>query len=171
MILTVLLLTSCSTENMQRANPIVHDPPGGMPNKTYEYVLPITTSAIHPEHLQLLTSWFKRYIDKSPREVRQILSADWRTFSDADAIKFRDYLLTLTPKSIVVDGDGIWLALHSDSLANSMMIHEPRKLTKPETEFVQSFNVDSLEVFCTHFFEAHEDVTPTPMPFRCILNR
>jgi hypothetical protein len=40
------------------------------------------------------------------------------------------------------------------------MIHEPRNLSLSDSEFIRGFSSPSLQVFCTHFFEAYEDVTP-----------
>lgn len=154
----ILLLTSCSFENPKMANPIVHDPPGGMPEKTYEYTLPITESTVPAEHKAMLTPWFERFLNKTPSEIKKQLSTDWNEFSAKGAVTFRNYLLTLSPKSIVIDGDRVWLALHSD--ANIIMIHEPRNLSQADSKFIREFNAPSLEIFCTHFFESYEDVTP-----------
>ena len=129
-----------------------------MPEKTYEYTLPISKSAILAEHESVLTPWFDRFLNKSPSEIKNLLTADWNEFSDKGATTFRNYLLTLSPKSIVIDGDRIWLALHSN--VNTIMIHEPRILSPADSEFIRRFNSPSLEIFCTHFFEAYEDVTP-----------
>ncbi|MBT5019312.1 MAG: hypothetical protein HON04_11275 [Planctomicrobium sp.] len=145
---------------MNTVNPIVHGPPGGMPKKTYEYLLPVKKSEILPEHYLLLTEWFQRYLNLSSTEVRELLSSDWNGFKPTAAVNFRDYLLTLLPNSIVIDDNRVWLALRSESPDDSIMIHEPHILTKLETEFVQSFHVDSLEIFCTHFYEAYESTTP-----------
>lgn len=157
MFVLTMLLASCSYEKSKMVNPIVHDPPGGMPNKTYEYLLPFSRSEVLAEHKSLITPWFDRFLSKSPSEIREKLKADWDKFSAKGAVTFRDYLLTLSPKSIVIDGKKIWLALHSGS--NTIMIHEPRTLSQADSDFISKFDSQSIEVFCTHFFEAHEGVT------------
>lgn len=136
-----------------------HNPPydGGEP--TYEYELPF--SRVKPNHEELVTEWFERMRGKSSSDITQILAHDWRSVSGASFKTFTSRLLSMPPRSLVIDHNRIWLALQGpEDEHDVIMFHEPRQLNQEEQSFVQQFPHSELMNFCSHFHDTYEYFTP-----------
>lgn len=143
---------------MGSTNPISYE------DVTFEYLLPFEETVIRDDHQELFTPWFRRFFGSSPPRIGSLIFDEWKDFTSPTSILFRDHLSLRIPKSVVVDGGRIWMSLQLCDATDeyeAFLVHEPRLLSVAETDFLSEFNIDGLEDFCVHYFDAQECVLPS----------
>lgn len=144
--------------------PIEHDL--GQGRKAFEYSIPFNIQVIPDSIPRAQVEWLTRFSGKSSDAIQTILKSEWEHISSGAARIIADHLLSRSPRSILHNGDTLWMALHSDNHGTSTISLYPPMPAPAGLESVNSiFEIDDLESLQFHFWNLVEGATPHSSAF------